>query len=88
MFVKKNVNLSLKTAKQIHSKVWSGIRFIIDIINVKANDKYSPRIDITLTANEKNIANLFNNIFTSIAQKLGKKPPSLICHCVSRFQRE
>lgn len=55
---------------------------------MKANDKYSPRIDKTLTANEKNIANLFSNIFTSIAQKLGKKPPKLICHCDSRFQRE
>ena len=45
--------------------------------NTKANNKYSPLIDRALTTNEKDIANNFNNFFTSITQKLVNKIPPI-----------
>ena len=56
-------------------KIWSGIRSILNMKNTKASKKYSHLINKPLTTIEKDIANHFNNFFTSIAQKLVEKIP-------------
>ena len=64
-----------ENSKTNSKKVWSGVRSILTMKNTKANNKYSLLIDKALTTNEKDIANHFNNLFTSIPQKLVKKSP-------------
>ena len=56
-------------------KTWSDIRYIVNMKNTKANNKYNLLIDNALITNVKDITDHFNTFRTSIAQKLVKKIP-------------